>query len=100
MLPRMGAAGSILRRNVRPLQVETRHGAGQLGLDYEKLKADSTGPAVAQQAASMDAEAQQREVPGTPTFFVQVGDDEPYQVSPGSFAIEEFRTILDDALAG
>ena len=33
-------------------------------------------------------------------YIEQVGDDEPYQVSPSSFAIEEFRTILDDALAG
>jgi predicted DsbA family dithiol-disulfide isomerase len=73
--------------------------AGELGLDWEKLRTDADGPAVLQQANAMASEAQQREVPGTPWFYVQVGDGEPYEVRPGSFAIEEFRSILDDALA-
>jgi protein-disulfide isomerase len=73
--------------------------AGELGLDWEKLQADADGPAALQQANSMAAEAEQRGVPGTPWFYVQVGDGEPYEVRPGSFAIEEFRGILDDALA-
>jgi protein-disulfide isomerase len=73
--------------------------AGDLGLDYTKLKTDASSPVTKQQAQSMAAEAAQRQVPGTPTFFVQVGDGEPYQVNPSSFAIEEFRKILDDALA-
>ena len=47
-----------------------------------------TGPAVLQQANAMATEAQQREVPGTPWFYVQVGDGEPYEVRPGSFAID------------
>ena len=74
--------------------------AGQLGLDWAKLRADADGAAALQQANSMAAEAEQREVPGTPWFYVQVGDGEPYEVRPSSFAIEEFREILDDALAG
>ena len=73
--------------------------AGKLGLDYATLAADADGPAALQQANSMATEAEQRQVPGTPWFYVQVGDDEPYEVRPGSFAIEEFRAILDDALA-
>ena len=73
--------------------------AGELGLDWTKLQTDADGPAALQQANSMAAEAEQREVPGTPWFYVQVGDGEPYEVRPGSFAIEEFRQILDDALA-
>ena len=47
----------------------------------------------------MAAEGQQRKIPGTPWFYVQVGDSEPYEVQPKSLSIEEFRTILDDALA-
>ena len=47
----------------------------------------------------MAAEANQRQVSGTPSFFVQVGDGEPYQVNPSSFAPSEFASILDDALA-
>ena len=73
--------------------------AGDLGLDYAKLKADATAPVTQQQARSMAAEASQRQVPGTPTFYVQVGSGEPYQVNPSGFAIEEFRKILDDALS-
>ena len=74
--------------------------ATELDLDWAKLSADADGPAALQQANSMAAEAEQREVPGTPWFYVQVGDAEPYEVRPSSFAIEEFRQILDDALAG
>jgi protein-disulfide isomerase len=73
--------------------------AGDLGLDYAKLTADADGPAVLQQANSMAAEAQQRKIPGTPWFYVQVGDAEPYEVQPKTLSIEEFRTILDDALS-
>ena len=71
----------------------------ELGLGYAKLATDAGGPAVLQQANSMAAEAEQREVPGTPWFYVQVGDGEPTEARPRSFAIEEFRTILDGALA-
>ncbi len=74
--------------------------SGELGLDYAKLATDADGQAVLQQANAMATEAEQREVPGTPWFYVQVGDDEPYEVRPGSFAIDEFREMLDDALAG
>jgi hypothetical protein len=55
---------------------------------------------VLDQASAMATEAEQRGVPGTPWFYVQVGDGKPYEVRPSSFAIEEFRKILDDALAG
>ena len=74
--------------------------SGQLDLDHTKLTADADSQAVLQQANAMATEGSQREVPGTPWFYVQVGDAEPYEVRPGSFAIEEFRTILDDALDG
>jgi len=74
--------------------------SGQLALDHARLTADAAGSAVLQQANAMATEAEQREVPGTPWFYVQVGNAVPYEVRPGSFAIEEFRTILDDALDG
>lgn len=74
--------------------------AGQLGLDYAKLRADASGAAVEQQADSMAAEASQRKIPGTPWFYVQVGDAEPYEIRWSSLELDEFRTILDDALAG
>ena len=73
--------------------------ADDFDLDWEKLKTDADGAVTLQQANSMATEAEQRGVPGTPWFYVQVGDGQPYEVRPGSFAIEEFRQILDDALA-
>ena len=107
---RAGEAVAVRRRPVR------ESGRGELGLGHRRAaraaspaSSASTGRSSAptptarpclQQANSMAAEAEQREVPGTPWFFVQVGDGEPYEVRPSSFAIEEFRQILDDALAG
>ncbi len=73
--------------------------AGDFDLDWEKLKTDADGAVTLQQANSMATEAEQRGVPGTPWFYVQVGNGQPYEVRPGSFAVEEFRQILDDALA-
>ncbi len=71
-----------------------------LGLDYTKLKTDADGPAALQQANSMAAEGEQRKVPGTPWFYVQIGDAAPYEVQPSSYGIDQFRPILDDALSG
>ena len=73
--------------------------AGDFDLDWEKLKTDADGAVTLQQANAMATEASNRGVPGTPWFYIQVGDGEPYEVRPSSFAIEEFRRILDDALA-
>ena len=47
----------------------------------------------------MADEANQRQIQGTPTFYVQVGDQQPYQVNPSSFDAERVRSILDDALS-
>ncbi len=70
-----------------------------LGLDWAKLKQDAAGPVTLQQGNSMVEEANQRQIQGTPTFYVQVGDGEPYQVNPSSFSPSEFASILDDALS-
>ncbi|MBA2293868.1 MAG: thioredoxin domain-containing protein [Actinobacteria bacterium] len=74
--------------------------SAELGIDYAKLAGAADGQVALDQANAMATEAERREVPGTPWFYVQVGDGEPYEVRPGSFAIEEFREILDVALAG
>ncbi len=73
--------------------------AGDLGLDYAKLKKDADSAVTLQQASSMAAEASQRKIQGTPSFYVQVGNGEPYQVNPSSFSPSEFASILDDALS-
>src|SRR6478672_2133459 len=70
-----------------------------LGLDWAKLKKDAAGAVTLQQANSMADEANQRQIQGTPTFYVQVGDQQPYQVNPSSFEPSELASILDDALS-
>jgi len=70
-----------------------------LGLDWAKLKKDADSAVTLQQANSMADEANQKQIQGTPTFYVQVGDGQPYQVNPSSFSPSEFASILDDALS-
>lgn len=72
--------------------------AGEVGLDWARLQQDAASSEVKQEAQASAAEAARLQVPGTPTFFVQIGTQQPYHVQPSSFAIDEFRTILDDAL--
>jgi protein-disulfide isomerase len=72
--------------------------ADDVGLDWAQLQKDAASTEVRNEARAIAAEAARRQVPGTPTFFVQVGDDAPYLVQPTSFAIESFRPIFDDAL--
>lgn len=74
--------------------------AAALELDAATLAEEAAGTEVTQQAEVMAAEGAALEVPGTPWFYVQVGDGEPYAVQVASFAVESFRPILDDALAG
>jgi protein-disulfide isomerase len=73
--------------------------AGAVGLDWTRLQEDAASDAVKQEARASGVEAAQLQVPGTPTFFVQIDDGNPYPVQPKSFALDDFRPILDDALA-
>jgi protein-disulfide isomerase len=70
------------------------------GLDVDQMFADASTPEIAAEIAEVQAEAAERQVPGTPWFYVQIGDDEPYEVQPTSLEGEAFRPILDDALNG
>ena len=70
------------------------------GLDVEKMFADAQTEPVAKEIEQLAAEAQQRGVPGTPAFLVQVGSQQPYPVTPNALTPDAFRSILDDALAG
>jgi len=63
------------------------------------LKKDAAGAVTLQQANSMVGEANQRQIQGTPTFYVQIGNGAPYQVNPSTFSPSEFASILDDALS-
>lgn len=74
--------------------------AQDLGLDWDKLKTDASSAYVTQTISSMAAEGQQKEVPGTPTFYIQIGDAAPYNVQPTGLDTAAFQPILDDALNG
>ncbi|HEY7198526.1 MAG TPA: thioredoxin domain-containing protein [Gaiellaceae bacterium] len=73
--------------------------ANENDLDWARLQSDAASSEVSRQIDATAAEATRRGVPGTPTFFVQIGDGEPYLVQPTSLSIDAFRPILDDALA-
>ena len=67
------------------------------GLDVDQLFADAESDEVAQAVDDGVAQAEGAGVPGTPTFFIQVGNEEPYALQSG-LTTEQFRAALDDAL--
>ncbi|HET8742075.1 MAG TPA: thioredoxin domain-containing protein [Gaiella sp.] len=73
--------------------------AGDLGLDWTRLKQDAASKEVAREAQASAGEGARLQVQGTPSFFIQIGNGQPYQVHPSSFSIDSFRPIFDDALA-
>lgn len=73
--------------------------ANEVGLDWAQLQKDAASDEVTQEAQETAAEANRLGVPGTPTFFVKVGNGQPYVVQPSSFSIDAFRPIFADALS-
>jgi len=63
-----------------------------------KLIADSKSVSVKKQAAAHETEATRRKVPGTPWFFVKIGDAPPRVVRPEAYDGESFAKLLDEAL--
>jgi protein-disulfide isomerase len=70
----------------------------QPGINPARLVADAKSLSVRKQANAHASEAIRRNVPGTPWFFVKVGDAPPTLVKPEAFDGEAFSAILDDAL--
>jgi len=72
--------------------------AGEIpGLDVEKLFADAESNEVASTAETGFTEAQAAGIPGTPTFFVKIGDAAPYVLQTPSDSAS-LQAALDDAL--
>ena len=69
------------------------------GLDAAKVKADAKSDEVTKEIDDVKAEAQAREVGGTPWFFLTVDGGEPYRIEV-ALSPEAFRPALDDALSG
>jgi protein-disulfide isomerase len=69
------------------------------GLDVKKLFRDAGSDAITREAEDAEPAASAAGVPGTPTFFIQVGKAQPYYVRIQLDATQ-FRAALDDALKG
>ena len=67
------------------------------GLDVEQLFVDAESDEIGQAVDDGVAQAEAAGVPGTPTFFIQLGNEEPYMLQSG-LTTEQFRAALDDAL--
>jgi len=77
-----------------------RQRAGEIaGLDVERLFTDASSDEMAKAAEDASAEAQAADIPGTPTFFIRIGDAEPYYIRVG-IDLDQLRAALDDALQG
>jgi protein-disulfide isomerase len=70
------------------------------GVDVERLFEDAERPEVIALGDEATAQAQAAEVSGTPSFYVQIGDEEPYQLELEGLDPAAFRPALDDALEG
>jgi protein-disulfide isomerase len=68
------------------------------GLDVDKLFVDAESGGITQEAEAAEAEGREAGIPGTPTFFIKIGDAEPYLIQVAS--VENMRAALDDALEG
>ena len=69
------------------------------GLDVEQLFADAASDEIKRQAEDAEGASQAAGIPGTPTFFVKIGDSEPYFIEVG-LDLAQMRAALDDALEG
>jgi protein-disulfide isomerase len=69
------------------------------GLDAAKAKQDASSEAVTKQVSDIRAEFEASGASGTPSFFIAVGIDEPYQIQV-PLTPEAFRPALDDAIEG
>jgi protein-disulfide isomerase len=73
-------------------------GAGIDGLDVDKMIADTGTETVTKEIEASRQEGDRLQVGGTPTFFIQIGDEDPYQIQPTDLTAEAFQPALDDAL--
>jgi protein-disulfide isomerase len=68
------------------------------GLDVEQLFTDAAREDIAREAEQAETDGRALGIPGTPSFFVKIGDEEPYFIQARS--LDEMRAALDDAIDG
>jgi protein-disulfide isomerase len=69
-----------------------------LGLDVQQMLREANDPRVSEEMAQSAAQAQAAQVPGTPWFWLQVGDAEPRELELPGYSVDVFRQVLDQAL--
>jgi protein-disulfide isomerase len=69
-----------------------------LGLDVQQMLRETNDPRVSEEMAQSAAQAQAAQVPGTPWFWLQVGDAEPRELELPGYSVDVFRQVLDQAL--
>ncbi len=69
------------------------------GLDVDKLFADAKSKRITREAEAAYGKGQAIGLPGTPTFFLKIGDQKPYYIQT-ALALADMRAAIDDALAG
>lgn len=77
-----------------------RVGADIEGLDVDRMIEDGDSQEVTARIDAAQAQASAAGVGGTPTFYVQIGDDDPYALEITALDPSAFRPALDDALDG
>ena len=70
------------------------------GLDVDRLFEDAETQEVIALGEQATSQAEAAGVRGTPTFYIQLGDEEPYQLEFSALDPAQFRAALDDALEG
>jgi protein-disulfide isomerase len=70
------------------------------GLDVDRMLEDADGDEVTARIDQAATDYQGAGVQGTPTFFIQIGDEEPYRVELTSLDATALNDALDDALRG
>lgn len=70
------------------------------GLDAAKVKVDAKSAAVTNEMEAMAKQADALGVPGTPSFYLAYGVNQPVPFQPRAYLPSEFRPYLDDALNG
>jgi protein-disulfide isomerase len=76
-----------------------RQRAGEIaGLDVGQLFSDASSDDVTKAAEDAAAQGQAAGIPGTPTFFIRIGEAEPDYIRVG-VDLDLLRAALDDALA-
>jgi protein-disulfide isomerase len=70
------------------------------GLDVDRMFEDADSDEVTALLEESASQAQSAGVTGTPSFFVQIGDEDPYRIEIDALDPAAFRPALDDALDG